>query len=250
MLDSGVVKVVEFGHSDIAAACAGWMLAAMGARVTRVNVTGNSVDERTNTPLAFALEALRDGKETAPDIENPTEFRKRLSAADVLLCSDLGALTSLATSPSQLRTSHPHLIIGIPTTFGLDGPYFGFFGTSLDAQALSGVAWVIGELGRSPLSLPAGILEHQSGALLAAGCLLALNVRDEYDEGQVVDVSLSDLLTSYVAGNCRFMIHHGLTWQRSGRRASGSGGAYPFVILPCADHVQLRRNGVASRLSR
>ena len=28
---------------------------------------------------------------------------------------------------------------------------------------------------------------------------------------------------------------HGLEWHRSGRRASGSGGAYPYMILPCKD---------------
>ena len=43
------------------------------------------------------------------------------------------------------------------------------------------------------------------------------------------------MLASHVAGNVRLYIHHGLPWQRNGRRPSGSGGAYPYVILPCKD---------------
>jgi len=71
--------------------------------------------------------------------------------------------------------------------------------------------------------------------MLAAGCLLAMSVRDARGSGRVVDVALAEVLASYVAGNCRLYIHHGLQWHRSGSRASGSGGAYPYVILPCKD---------------
>src|SRR4029453_17055796 len=53
--------------------------------------------------------------------------------------------------------------------------------------------------------------------------------------GRVVDVALADILASYVAGNCRIYINYGLKWQRAGRRAYASGGAYPYVVLPCKD---------------
>ena len=71
--------------------------------------------------------------------------------------------------------------------------------------------------------------------MLAAGCLLALSVRDEQGTGREVDIALADVLASYVAGNCRVFIHHGLQWHRSGARPFGSCGAYPFAILPCKD---------------
>lgn len=131
-----------------------------------------------------------------------------------------------------LNESFPQLVAGIETIFGLYGPYAAYKGSGLDAQAISAASWVLGEPGRAPLSLPPGIAEHQSGAMLAAGCLLALCRRDEGKGGRIVDIALADVLASYVAGNYRFYIHHGLKWERNGRRASGSGGAYPFVILP------------------
>ena len=119
--------------------------------------------------------------------------------------------------------------------FGLDGPYADVPATALDAQALSSVAWALGDPDRVPLSIPPGILEHQGGAVLAAGSLAALTARERDGRGQVVDIALADVLASYVGGNSRFYIHHGMEWHRNGRRASSSGGAYPFAILPCAD---------------
>ena len=94
---------------------------------------------------------------------------------------------------------------------------------------------MLGEAGRAPLSVPPGVLDCQAGAHLAAACLAARLSGLPAGRGQVVDIALADVLAAYVAVNCRFYIHHGMQWARAGRRASNSGGAYPFVILPCKD---------------
>ncbi|MES2535362.1 MAG: CoA transferase [Pseudomonadota bacterium] len=231
---AGGVRVVEYAGSGIAAAYAGWLLARLGAHVTRLEspLAGAS---RRDSPVQLALEVLADGKSTASCPATAAEFDALLADCDILLCDTPQALEALAGPVQSLEARLPWLVIGIATTFGMEGPYAGLAGTSLDAQALSAVAWSLGEPGRAPLSLPPGIVEHQSGALLASGCLLALAVRDERGSGRVVDIALADVLASYVAGNCRVYIHHGLQWQRSGRRASGSCGAYPYMLLPCKD---------------
>src|SRR3546814_3582447 len=64
--------------------------------------------------------------------------------------------------------------------------------------------------------------------------LACLN-RDRTGRGGLVDVALADILAFYAGSNCTSYIHHGLKWHRAGRRAYGSGGAYPYVILPCKD---------------
>ena len=228
------VRVLEWPGSGIAAAYAGWLLARMGATVTRL--TADAVDAlRDTSPEALALEVLADGKSTLPAPSTAAALDVLLGDCDILLCDAPAALTACIASPSGLAARHTQLIVGITTTFGLDGPFAGHAGTGLDAQALSAIAWALGEPGRAPLALPPGIVEHQAGAMLAAGCLLALNVRDAGAPGRVVDIALADVLASYIAGNCRFYVHHGLRWQRSGHRASGSGGAYPFLIAPCKD---------------
>ena len=236
------VRVAEFAGagSGIAAAYAGWLLARLGAQVTRLAAGAPNEDQADDknasvSPLRLALEVLANGKSTVPLPAQAEALAALLAECDILVCDAPRALESLAGPLDALRERLPRLVVGVATPFGLTGPYAGLPGTALDAQALSAVAWSLGEPGREPLTLPPGIAEHQSGAMLAAGCLLALAVRDERGSGRRVDVALADVLASYVAGNCRLYIHHGMLWQRSGRRASGSGGAYPYVILPCAD---------------
>lgn len=233
------LRVVEFGGSGIAAAYAGWSLARMGAEVTRLVV--QRPEEETPAadgkpgPVQLALEVLADGKLACVQPADAAGFDALLADADILLCDTPVALGALAGRLASLQERQPRLVIGISTTFGLAGPYTAHPGAGLDAQALSAVSWSLGEAGRAPLSLPPGIVEHQAGAMLAAGCLMGLAVRDDGGKGRVVDIALADVLASYVAGNCRVYIHHNLKWQRSGRRASGSAGAYPYVILPCKD---------------
>ncbi|MFT4583462.1 MAG: crotonobetainyl-CoA:carnitine CoA-transferase CaiB-like acyl-CoA transferase [Gammaproteobacteria bacterium] len=230
------VRVGEFVGCDsgVASAYAGWLLKRLGAQVTRFRVgTGGDIDGQH--PEQLALEVLSEGKSEGPNPTNAAEFDVLLAEIDVLLCDTLPELLAIAGTLSSIRLRHPRLVIGMATIFGLDGPYAQYPATGLDAQALSGVAWSLGEPDREPLSFPPGIAEHQAGAMLAAASLLALQVRDECGSGRIVDVALADVLASYVAANCRLYISHGLRWHRGGRRASGSGGAYPYVILPCKD---------------
>ncbi len=230
------VRVLEYAGvgSGIAAAFAGWQLSGMGAQVTRL--TMGARDERPEaSPITAALNVLSDGKTDTAWPADVDVLNELLEDCDILLCDAPLEWERLSGPVAALNETYPNLIVGIATAFGLSGPYAVYQGCALDAQAISSAAWVLGEPGRVPLSLPPGTTEHQAGAMLAAGCLLALHAREGGHGGQVVDISLLDVLASYVAGNCRFFIHHGLTWERSGRRASGSGGAYPFAILPSKD---------------
>ena len=230
------VRVAEYaGHgSGIAAAYAGWLFARMGAQVTRLVAAPAGVGAAAS-PVDLALEGLADGKAATSCPASPADFDALLSGCDVFLCDAPQSLDALGGPVTALNARFPRLVAGIATPFGLDGPNAAHAGGGLDAQALSAMAWALGEPEREPLTLPPGIVEHQAGAMLTAGCLLALNVRDDCGSGRLVDIALADVLASHVAGNCRFYVHHGLRWERSGRRASGSGGAYPFVILPCKD---------------
>ena len=232
------VRVIEYAGagSGLAAAYAAWLLARLGAQVTRLVDDGASaVAPPTSDPLQLAVDVLADGKDSEPLPQSAAHWAARLSAVDILICDAPAALIGHCGALAALRASMPQLIVGIVTPFGLEGPYADLPATALDAQALSAVAWSLGEPARAPLSLPPGVTEHQGGAMLAAACLLALNTRDGSGSGQLVDIALADVLATYVAGNARLYIHHGLQWHRNGRRPSGSGGAYPYVILPCKD---------------
>ncbi len=216
------LRVVDIS-SDIAGAYCGWLFARLGATVTKAG-RSRPAGQPGADAISLALDYFDTGKIQSGD--------PSLDDADIVICDDLERLRDFCGgTPDTLRQRHPGLVVGVASVFGLTGPLAGVPGTALDAQAVSSVAWVLGEKGRVPLSIPPGVLECQAGAHLAAACLMARFMGGD----RVVDIALADVLANYVAVNCRLYIHHGLRWERAGRRASGSGGAYPFVILPCRD---------------
>ena len=222
------MRVLEVS-SDIGGAYCGWLLASLGAEVTRVRMA-DSAWRAPDSPIALGLAYLAQGKsECDAGHIDPSQYDLLIADSAHILHQATGA------TPASLSQRHPRLVVGVCSTFGLTGPNADAPAVALDAQAVSAVAWALGEADREPLSLPPGVMEHQSGANLAAACLVALLVREQDGKGRVVDVALADVLASYVAGNCRIYVNYGLKWQRAGRRAYASGGAYPYVVLPCKD---------------
>ena len=225
------LRVLEHS-SGIAAGYAGWLLREMGAQVVRMEAA-NAEANGTATGLACAYYA--EGK-LPPGAPDKRPLAEQAGDFDFFLTDDpKGAERLLGESLAALARRHPRLVVGAASIFGLDGPLAGQPATPLQAQAASGVSWVLGHPEREPLSLPPGILEHQAGVHLADACLIALLARQGSRRGQLVDVALADVLAVYVGVNSRFYVHHNLKWQRAGQRAYGSGGAYPFTILSCKD---------------
>jgi crotonobetainyl-CoA:carnitine CoA-transferase CaiB-like acyl-CoA transferase len=228
-MSGGPLRVVELS-TGIAGAYAGWLLRQMGAEVRHVGALPTAPDDADAITLALAYYA--DGKLAVA----PEDLADAVTAAELVVTDDVTRFVALGgRSLEDWSARQPGTVFGVTSIFGLTGPLAGTPAVPLDAQAEASVAWALGEPGRAPLSIPPGVLECQAGAHLAAACLMARLAGSDPAAGRIVDVALHDVLASYVAVNCRFYIHHGMQWRRAGRRASDSGGAYPFVILPCAD---------------
>ena len=227
------LRVAEIS-SGIAGAYCGWLLQHMGAEVVHIGAPTIAAEDADSIALALAYYA--EGKLAVP----PEGAAEAIAGADLVITDDAARLAAVSgRTVAESAARQPSTVFGIASVFGMTGPLAAAPATPLDAQAVASVAWALGEPRRPPLSIPPGILECQAGAHLAAACLMARLAGAGPDGGQrnglIVDIALTDVLASYVAVNCRFYIHHGMRWQRAGRRASDSGGAYPFVILPCAD---------------
>ena len=223
------LRVVEISGT-IAGAYCGWLLQQMGAEVTRIGVTPTIND--SVEPIALALAYYAAGKGVTPN----AAASEAIASADFVITDDPARLAMLTGHAiSDLAAAQPDTVFGVSTVFGLTGPLANVPAAAIDAQAEAGVAWALGEQGRPPLTIPPGVLECQAGAHLAAACLAARLAGSAPASGRIVDIALADVLAHYVGVNCRFYIHHGMSWNRAGRRAAHSGGAYPFVILPCAD---------------
>ena len=222
------LRVVEIS-SGIAGAYCGWLLQQMGADVVRIGALPVATDPISLALAYYALDKRTQSAETVNDA---------VAGADLVITDDAALVAALTGSPvADLAASQPDTVFGVTSVFGLTGPLANVAATAIDAQAEAGVAWALGDQGRPPLTIPPGVLECQAGAHLAAASLMARLAGPAPKSGRIVDIALTDVLAHYVGVNCRFYIHHGMSWKRAGRRAADSGGAYPFVILPCADGV-------------
>ncbi len=220
------LRVVEMS-SGIAGAYCGWLLQQMGADVVRIGALPVATD-----PISRALAYYAADKQT----QSAEAVTDTVAGADLVITDDAAHFAALTGSTvTDFAVSRPDTVFGVTSVFGLTGPLAKVAATAIDAQAEAGVAWALGDQGRPPLTIPPGVLECQVGAHLAAACLMARLAGTDPTGGRVVDIALTDVLAHYVGVNCRFYIHHGMSWKRAGRRAADSGGAYPFVILPCAD---------------
>ncbi len=226
------LRVVEIS-SGMAGAYCGWLLGQMGADVQRASCPSDAgAHDGAEDPVSLGLAYFARGKTSLVG----AELEAALPAADIVITDDVRHFTALTgVTPAALAARQPQTVVAVSSVFGLTGPLADTPAVPLDAQAQAAVTWALGEPGRPPLAIPPGVLECQAGAHLAAASLMARRAGHAVDEGRLVDIALVDILAHYVGVNCRFYIHHGMEWRREGRRAAHSGGAYPFVILPCAD---------------
>ena len=105
-------------------------------------------------------------------------FDELLAQADVLVTGYRpGALDDLALSPDALAQSHPSLVVATLSAWGTDGPWGERRGFDSLVQAASGIALHESPDGERPGVLPAQVLDHATGYLLAAGILSALRAR-------------------------------------------------------------------------
>lgn len=249
------LRVLEWSAGPIAAAYCTKLLAEFGARVVKVEPPGGDA-ARAHGPFPgdvadpersglFAY--LNAGKRsvvldpaTGPGRDG---LRRLLADADVLATDvPLATRRALGMDAAALRAAHPGLVAVSMSVFGDDGPNAEAPAQAIDACAVSGTAWVIGEPGRPPLAIPLLQADWQAGAHAAAATLMALLARRRDPDpasaarGETIDVSSADVLAAAAGTNGVIYLAHGLRrWVRAGRRAFASGGPYPYVILPCKD---------------
>jgi formyl-CoA transferase len=239
-----VVEVGEFVSAPYAAKC----FADLGADVVKVEPPGGERARHHGPFLHDEPHPERSGlycllntnkRGITLDLGAP-EGRLvlgRLLAQADLLIENLHPDDALALglAPSETTERFPRLVHVSITCFGHRGPWRRYRGHALQAGAAGGASTVIGEPGRAPLPLPCSQPDYQGGINGAAGGLLALLARERTGQGQHVDVATTDVMAFYGGITSPLYTAAGLPWRRSGHRASGSGGYYPYTILPTKD---------------
>lgn len=112
------------------------------------------------------------------DRADRTIFDELLDQADVLVTGyRRGSLDEFGLSPEEVTERHPHLVQALLSSWGTEGPWSERRGFDSVVQAATGISLLETPDGERPGALPAQVLDHATGYLLAAGILSALRAR-------------------------------------------------------------------------
>jgi crotonobetainyl-CoA:carnitine CoA-transferase CaiB-like acyl-CoA transferase len=241
------VRVFEVGEV-VAAPYAGRLLRDLGAHVLKLEtIAGDPLRSRPPYvasgpgPATGALFTyLNSGKESIaldPRTDAADDsIRLLVAEADLVIIGDSRReIERWSLDICALRRVNPQLVVVRIDTVGESSLFGDVELCDLHACALAGVSWVIGEPDREPLSLPFLLADYEAGVHAASAAVAALLGVRRGLPGQDVEIAATDVLAWYTGTNAMVYEPYGLPWARAGRRASGSGGPYPYGIFGCRD---------------
>jgi CoA:oxalate CoA-transferase len=233
------VRIVECGTGAGAAFCAS-LLSDLGAHVDKV-VEFAAVDPTESARVRrLAEEAYLDGTKTVLEgVIGDDHFMELVRGSDIVVRGyepSGGDASDLRHEYDRLRAVNPDLVYVALTPFGTFGPASEWHGGDLNAQAISGWTWIVGNPEEAPLSInyDMGLLQQGLGA--AGATLAALLERGgSGGGGEFVDVAEADVIAACIRMYSLTYRFLNIDMTRNGHRAPGSSGRYPHTILPCKD---------------
>jgi crotonobetainyl-CoA:carnitine CoA-transferase CaiB-like acyl-CoA transferase len=212
MLPLAGVKVVELGN-NIAGPYAGFILAALGADVLKVERPEGGDDARGWGPpfwrgTSATFQALNVNKRgltlDLKDAAHVAQLKVLLSEADVLVHNlRPGVLDALGLGRATLAALNERLVYCAISAFGATGPMQGHAGYEPIVQAFAGLFSINGYPDRPGVRMGTSVLDLGSGTWAALGCIAGLLQRERTGKGCAVDASLFEtalgLLTVHFA---------------------------------------------------
>ncbi len=173
-----------------------------------------------------------------------------LADADILIENMRpGKLETLGFGPADLHARNPKIVMLRVSGFGQDGPYALRPGFATIAEALSGLASLLGEPDGPPLLPPIALTDEVTALVGAFATLAALRHAEKTGEGQVVDVNLLESMFQLMGPLVSAFAHLGYIQPRLG---SGIPYTVPRGTYQCADAkwvaISATADSVAARL--
>ena len=187
----------------------GRLLADVGADVIKVEPPGGDA-ARGLSPFAGRVRDLEGSlvfanfnankRGVVVDLESQgglSAFKQLVATADVLIETyPKGRLEALGLGAGMLRRANPRLVHVSLTPFGLDGPHSGHRALDLHAQAMGGMMMIQGDDERAPCMAPAQQGYQMASLHAAMGAMLALIARNRTGRGQLVEVSMQEVIAN------------------------------------------------------
>lgn len=218
----------------------GKLLAFLGAEVIKVESSGNPDEMRAygGTDINHAPYFLSINPEVLSvelDLKSPADtdrLRDLIAHSDIVL-NNLrpGAMERLGLGYPQLKSIKSDIISVSIKMWGNDGPLGYQTGYAPCFVALAGLASLVGYPGGPPLGTSIRYGDSTVGAAAALAAVAALVHRDLSGEGQFVDVSAVETLSSMV-GDC--LLEQELTGKQIVPEGNRDPDMCPHNCYPCA----------------
>ena len=193
-----MIRVVEFGNNR-AAGYGGRLFALNHCEVVRVD---RPDDASVTSTYAQAVDTfLHAGKDRVAldwaSARGAHELRELAASADIVIADVLPKeLDALEWWADEGESKAAQTRVSI-TPFGLNGPYRHWQGTSAVLLAMGGYTFLMGDPGRTPLTLPGHYPEYQAGQFAYLSALAThMALGRGVDTAAVLDVSILETVAS------------------------------------------------------
>ena len=172
-------------------------------------------------------------------------FRELARDADVVVETfHPGYLASVGLDYSTLEKLNPRLVLTSITPFGQEGPYSGFQGEEIVSYAMGAVMSISGTQDREPLKHGGFQAQYEAGLNGAATTSMALFLLESTGEGQHLDISTTECVSSTMIASQTLYPFTGAIETR--RKPVGTQFGHP---MPCNDGWVIAQSGAGASRS-
>lgn len=221
---------------------AGKMLAHLGAEVIKVESATNLDEMRAyggvdinSAPYFLSInQEILSVQVNMKTTEGLDLVRRMVAEADIVIDNIRpGAMERSHLGYEDLRKIKPDIIQCSIKMWGNDGPLGYQTGYAPCFAALSGLSYLVGHEGETPRGMNIRYGDSTAGACAALACIAALHHRERTGEGQFIDLSAVETMTSLV-GDSLF------AYSVTGEVPAPDGNFHPEMCphgaYPCEGH--------------
>jgi crotonobetainyl-CoA:carnitine CoA-transferase CaiB-like acyl-CoA transferase len=139
-------------------------------------------------------------------------------------------MSNLGLSYDARREVNPRIIMAALAGFGQTGPWRDYSAFAFPTEEVSGLAFLNGERGGPPILNGASVTDAMVAAMGAFAMVAALERRARTGEGDFIDLSQIETLTTFISGE---LVQAQLTGIDRGRIGNDRPGLCPHGLFPC-----------------
>jgi crotonobetainyl-CoA:carnitine CoA-transferase CaiB-like acyl-CoA transferase len=194
------LRVLDLTHMLAGPYCT-WLLGALGAEITKVEMPDAGDFSRGIAPFAHGMSVYfasvnRNKRSITLNLKRPSgraALLRLASRADILVENNRpGVMDRLQLGYAEIAAINPFIIYASISGFGQSGPYRQRAAFDAVVQAMSGMMSITGEENGPPARVGASIGDIGGSLFAAVGILAALTDRSSTGRGSHVDVAMFD----------------------------------------------------------